>query len=62
MKTFFGLTLALFIAACASEPQSKYPMGADEYGPVPAADPNRTVSVRDCARPFAIDGGNLSCK
>jgi len=37
-------------------------MGADEYGPLPAADPDRTVSVQDCTQPFAIDGGNLSCK
>jgi len=62
MKSFIGLTLLLFIAACASESQSKYGMGADEYGPLPAADPTRTVSVRDCTQPFALDGGNLICK
>jgi len=62
MRTFFGVALALLIAACASEAQSKYEMGADEYGPVPAADPTRTVSVQDCTRPVSLDGGNLLCR
>jgi hypothetical protein len=56
----------LLVAACASlsasDPQSKYGMGMDEYGSVPAADPHRLVNVQDCTRRITIDGGNLSCK
>jgi hypothetical protein len=66
MRTFFGVAFALLVAACASlsasDPQSKYGMGMDEYGSVPAADPHRLVNVQDCTRRITIDGGNLSCK
>ena len=62
MRTYFGIALALLIAACAAESQSQYGMGSDEYGPVPAADPTRTVSVQDCTQSVAFDGGNLLCK
>ena len=62
MRTFFGISLALLIAACAAESRSKYGMGSDEYGSVPAADPTRTISDQDCTQPVALDGGNLRCK
>ena len=62
MRTYFGIALALLIAACATESQSKYGMGSDEYGPVPAADPTRTISDQDCTQRVALDGGNLNCK
>jgi len=62
MRTFFGVALALLIAACAAESQSKYEMGYDEYSPVPAADPTRTISDQDCTQCVALDGGNLNCK
>ena len=65
MRALFFLTFALLLAACASESmlegQSKYEMGADEYGPVPGADPDRRVSIQDCTKPIKMDGGNLRC-
>jgi uncharacterized lipoprotein YmbA len=66
MKTFFGVTFALLLAACASQStvdsQSKYEMGNDEYGPIPDADPDRLVSTQDCTLQIKMDGGNLRCK
>jgi hypothetical protein len=66
MKTFFSVTFALLVAACASESavdsHSKYEMGLDEYGPIPDADPDRLVSVQDCTQQITMDGGNLRCK
>jgi uncharacterized lipoprotein YmbA len=62
MRTFFVIALALLIAACATESQSKYGMGSDEYGPAPAADPTRTISDQDCTQRLALDGGNLRCR
>lgn len=32
------------------------------YGPVPALDPNRKITMQDCTKPFAEDGGNLVCR
>jgi uncharacterized lipoprotein YmbA len=64
MRTVIFVSLALLVAACASDPmsgESKYEMGADEYGPVPDADPDRVVSVQGCTKPIAMDGGNLRC-
>jgi len=64
MRTVFLLSFALLVAACTSEPMSgdsKYEMGSDEYGPIPEADPGRVVSVQDCTKPIAMDGGNLRC-
>ena len=65
MRALFFLSFVLLLAACASESmlegQSKYEMGPDEYGPVPAADPDRLVSVQDCTKPISMDGGNLLC-
>jgi uncharacterized lipoprotein YmbA len=66
MRTFLGVTFLLLLAACASqalsESQSKYEMGADEYGPVPESDPDRVISVQDCTKAVSLDGGNLICK
>lgn len=66
MRTFFGVIFVSLVAACASlsasDRRSKYGMGMDQYGPVPAADPGRLVSIQDCTLPFTIDGGNLRCK
>jgi hypothetical protein len=62
MRTFFGIALALLIAACATESQPGYEMGSDEYGHVPAADPTRAISDQNCTQPVALDGGNLRCK
>jgi len=65
MRTFLGLTFILVLAACASQAlsdnQSKYEMGPDEYGPVPESDPDRVISVQDCRKAIAMDGGNLIC-
>ncbi|HTQ73071.1 MAG TPA: hypothetical protein VMI74_02205 [Burkholderiales bacterium] len=62
MRSLFFLTLALLLAACASESMlSNYEMGPDEYGPVPQADPDRLVGVQDCTKPIAMGGGNLRC-
>jgi hypothetical protein len=59
-------TALLLLAGCASDSafrgQSRYEMGRDEYGPVPLADPTRTISDQNCTRLIEMDGGNLRCR
>lgn len=50
-------------SAPASAPgRSGYDMGSDRFGPIPAPDPDRAISVQDCTQPLTPDGGNLKCR
>ena len=65
MRALLLVTLAILVAACASESmsggQSKYEMGRDEYGSLPQADPSRLISAQHCTEQLKLDGGNLRC-
>jgi len=39
-----------------------YDMGSDRFGPIPVPDPDRAISVQDCAHPLSLNGGNLMCR
>jgi hypothetical protein len=60
------LALALLASGCSAPDtapgRSGYDMGSDRFGPIPAPDPDRKISVEDCTGPLAPDGGNLKCR
>ena len=58
-----ALALLLLTAGCSwfAENRSEDTYTYNNYGIVPSADPDRKISERDCTRPAAPDGGNLSC-
>jgi hypothetical protein len=61
------ITLALFVAGCASTSASRsegtgYEMEEERNGPTPPPDPNRVISDQDCTQQVEMDGGNLRCR
>jgi ABC-type phosphate/phosphonate transport system substrate-binding protein len=60
------LALALLASGCSTSDstlgRSGYDMGSDRFGVIPAADPDRAITVQDCTQPLMLSGGNLMCR
>jgi len=60
------IALALLASGCGAPGvapgRAGYDMGSDRFGPIPVPDPDRAISVQDCAHPLSLNGGNLMCR
>ena len=65
MRPALVLLLLVTAASCTTERRdSSYGMGVtySAAGQAAPLDPARTVAEQDCAKPIALDRGNLRCR